>query len=182
MRWWFPGGIGLAAVLLLGAVGCTPPPRAPALEDGPVYQNNREGFRFLVPDDWTQFASGEAPPGKVDNEAMLTEYRLLKAERPSILRVTLLDIPPEDSIEAYLTDQFGKLGWRLKGGSESCTAGGVAGTRFTLVNTASPQEIREVYAFRRGGRVYFFTAILAASDSKARLQVRRAIESLSWKQ
>jgi len=41
---------------------------------------------------------------------------------------------------------------------------------------------KEVVGVVRGGRVYCFAAVFAASDDQAREQVRRAIGSLKWDQ
>ncbi len=55
----------LCALLLLTVVGgCETRLTAPRLEDGPVYKNQREGFRFFVPDGWKQRAAGRSRPAK----------------------------------------------------------------------------------------------------------------------
>jgi hypothetical protein len=69
------------ALALLALAGCQRPPRAPALVNEPVYQDSREGFRFLVPDGSVQEARGEMPPAPVEDERMLVEYRLPATRR-----------------------------------------------------------------------------------------------------
>jgi hypothetical protein len=167
-------------VAVLALAGCGGSPRAPALENGPVYQSTREGFRFLVPDGWVQVARGELPPGTVADERMLVEYRLL-GDQPVALRVTAVDLPPSEDLVAYLTRQLPGEGWRPSAAPEECAAGGVTGTHTAFTGHEGGQPTtREVYAFRRGGRVYLFVGVFAATDTKARQEIRRAVESLSW--
>src|SRR2546423_15656230 len=83
---WWGGLLALCALLLLG---CDSKPRAPALMDDPVYQNDREGFRFLVPDGWKQHARAEVPPGKSEKERLLVQYRRPAEGGEATLEVTL---------------------------------------------------------------------------------------------
>jgi hypothetical protein len=169
------------ALVVLALAGCERTPRAPALTNGPVYQSTREGFRFLVPDGWTQVAHGEMPPAPVRDERMLVEYRLV-ADQPVGLRVTAFDLPESEDLAAHLSQQLPEGGtWKLSTGPEACEAGGVAGTHLAFTGREGGQEsTRDMHAFRRGGRVYLFTGVFAPTDTKARLEVRRAVESLSW--
>src|SRR5262245_41969592 len=82
--------------------GCDSRPRAPVLRDDPVYQNDQEGFRFLAPDGWSQSMRGEVPPGKVDKERSLVEYRRKKGSAGASLRVSLADLPTSTDLAAYL--------------------------------------------------------------------------------
>ncbi len=83
------------AVLFVGLVllfsGCRSRPRAPLLRDDPVYQNDREGFRFLAPEGWTQSSRSEVPPGKITKELSLVDYRRKTGKGASFL-VTLADL------------------------------------------------------------------------------------------
>jgi hypothetical protein len=172
----------LAALALLALAGCRPGPRAPALHDEPVYQNGREGFRFLVPEGWTQHALGNPPAGPAAQEEMLVEYQFLTSEKPAVLRVALIDLPPADRVEAYLARSLAADGWREKSPADACEVDGVAGTHAVFVQSKGTEETtREVFAFRRGGRVYLFSGIYASADAPARQQTRRAVESLRWK-
>src|SRR5262245_60731910 len=57
----FSGGVvGLCVII---AHGCATRPHAPVLSTEPVYENRQEGFRFLPPDGWVQYARREYPPG-----------------------------------------------------------------------------------------------------------------------
>jgi hypothetical protein len=175
LRW------GVLALVVFGPAGCERTPRAPALTNGPVYQSTREGFRFLVPDGWTQAAHGEMPPAPVTEERMLVEYRLV-GDQPVALRVTAFDLPESEDLVACLNQQLPEGGtWKLSAGPQSCEAGGAAGIHLAFTGREGGQETtREIRAFRRGGRVYLFTGVFAATDTKARLEIRRAVESLSW--
>ena len=169
----------MCAVFVIGCSG----PRAPALKDEPVYQNSREGFRFLVPEGWTQYARGEVPPGKVQDERILVEYKLLTSEKPAALQVTRLDRPESLSLDDCLSAcSFGIENWRRKSPPEPLAINGVEASRVVFISRLDKEEeTREVVVFRRGERVYFFTGIFPSSDSKAREQVRRAVESIIWK-
>lgn len=168
------------ALAVLALFGCGRSPQAPALENGPVFQSTREGFRFLVPDGWTQVAHGELPPGLVTDERMLVEYRLF-GDQPVALRVTAVDLPAEEDLVAHLNKQLPGEEWKQSVAPEDCTAGGMAGihTAFTGREGGQPAT-HDIYAFRRGSRVYLFVGVFNATDSKARQEIGRAVESLSW--
>jgi hypothetical protein len=169
------------AVIL--AAGCSRGPRAPALQDGPVYQNTKEGFRFLVPEGWTQYVSGDVPPGRIEQEQLLVEYKLLTADQPAAFQVALVDLAPTMDLGAYLrSNPFGGETWQMDAPTEQREVGGVTATHAELRNKAGKDAtVREVVAFRRGERVYFFTGVFAATDANAREQVRRAVASIVWK-
>jgi hypothetical protein len=105
---------------LLMEPGCTIRPRAPALRDGPVYQNSEEGIRFNVPEGWTQDAQARTPPGRLVQEVMLVEYKLLNADPPAVLRLTAIDLPESSDIETYLKGALpSSEGWHEVGPLES---------------------------------------------------------------
>jgi hypothetical protein len=169
------------AVVLAGCGG-RDRPHAPALSDEPVYQNDREGFRFLVPDGWTQIARGELPPGRVERERMLVEYRLFGADKPATLEVTALDLDTGTDLKAYLAKRTSGETWRPKGPAEALQIDGTPATRLVLTGRpAGDETTHDVLACRRGDRVYFFTGVFSSSDSKARDQVRRAVQGIVWK-
>jgi hypothetical protein len=175
-----------AALVLVGLAllaGCGSRPRAPALTNEPVYQNSSEGFRFLVPEGWVQTGKAELPPGTVDPEQMLVEYKQLTSEFPASLEVTAVDLPPSTNLSIYLADRLRKPGrWRQRAGAEQITVGGVSATRMSFSYTADKEEqVREVVAFRRGQRVYFFSGTFVAKDERAQQQVREAVNRISWK-
>jgi hypothetical protein len=166
----------------MALAGCSAGPRAPALQDDPVYQNNREGFRFLVPDGWTQSARGEAPSGPATQEQMLVEYRLIGAEQPAAFRVTLVDLPAGTDLEGYFKTRWPAESWTSLTAAEPLEVDGRPGTHAAFASKeASAEQLQEVFAFQRGERAYLFVGLAAPTDTKARQQVRRAVESLHWK-
>jgi hypothetical protein len=173
------GLLGLALLLLV--CSCQPKPRAPALTDGPVFQSD-EGFRFLVPEDWTMAARANLPPGPIEKERLLVQYRRLKSGPPATLEVSVAELPESTNLTEYLSGpSFSASRWKPSGEPVPLEAGGVRGTRYRFTPSVGKTDmVKEVTAFRRGGRVYFFTALSPPGDSSAPAQVRRAVESLVW--
>lgn len=175
-----------AAVLgatALVAAGCSRGPHAPALVDEPEYRNSQAGFRFLVPTGWTQVARAETPPGPAPEERLLVEYKLLNSDRPAGLQVACVDLTPDRDLETYLAGpSFGTDHWRILEPPENLSVNGVGATRCLLAPAGQrTDQVREVVAFRRKARVYLFNALYTTGDSKARQQVRRAVDSIVWK-
>ncbi len=168
----------LAAVLL--GWGCQPKPKAPALIDGPVYQCS-EGFRFLVPEGWNMVAQANVPPGPVEKERLLVQYRN-SSENNATLEISLMDLPEDADLAEYLSGpSFSVHHWDSVGKAESIEAGGIKGTRFRFSGRAGSSELaKEVTAIRRGGRVYFFTVLYSPKEPAASEQVRRSIGRLTW--
>lgn len=172
------------ALGIILALGCSGQPQAPVLRNEPVYQNDTEGFRFLTPEGWRQQAKVNLPPGKLDKERLLVQYvRLLPAEKGASLDVSMADLPATTDLAQYLAQPSGGVkNWRWKPPVEALSINGVRAERFTLTGRMGNEDaIKEVAAFRRGERVYFFTAYFAAGDTKAQQQVRRTVESTLWK-
>jgi len=163
----------LGVVLMLG--GCGKGPRAPGLEDGPVFVDAREGLRFLVPQKWVQTARGVMPPGRLEQERMIVDYKITGTAKPASFRVTCIDLADGANIPKYVVKEA-PSGWHMKGPPKAIEVHGMLATRTAL--TGPDQYAREVVAFRRGERVYLFTGIWAASDHSAREQIEHAIESV----
>src|SRR5437764_321884 len=124
--------------LLLGLLlcGCDGRPRAPALQAGSLYQNEREGLRFLAPDEWVQRARAELPPGRYEKPELLVAYTRV-TDRPAELEVTLADLAEGADLQKFLTaTPSGGVRWQAKGRPEALTVGGVPATRFTLAGGA----------------------------------------------
>jgi hypothetical protein len=168
----------LAAVL---PAGCQPKPKAPALLDEPVYQSD-EGFRFLVPEGWTMAARGSLPPGPLDKERLLVQYRRSADDKQATLEVSAADLPEDTELAAYLGGpSFSVSHWNPSGPPENLEVGGRPGTRYRFKARVGGSELaKEVTAFRRGGRVYFFNLLFAPSDAAAPEQFRRAVGRLVW--
>jgi hypothetical protein len=179
--------IGFCALSALGngfVAGCGSRPRAPALLDQPIYQNNQEGFRFLVPENWKQVARSEIPPGPATKERLLVLYAGQNANRGATLEVSLVDLAPGADLAAYLAGpRSGAKSWKAVSPAEPIEGSRLPATRYQFTARLGKDEMaREVMAFRRGERVYLFTSVFGVGDTTAREQVRRAIGSVAWKE
>src|SRR5262245_7411677 len=175
-----------AVVLLLVSVlvsGCSRKPQAPALRDEPVYENAQEGFRFLAPEKWTQHARATLPPGKVDKERLLVGYRRHEAGTSALLEVSRADLPESTKLTDYLSGPaFSARQWKAKGPPEELEINGVPAVRsLFLMGAGKDEKVREVVTFRRGERCYFFSGVYAASDVKAREEIRRSVDSVIFR-
>jgi hypothetical protein len=152
------------------------------LRDEPVYQNGEAGFRFQVPEGWTQVAKGDIP-GQAPQPHLLVEYKALNMEQPAGLQVTVVDLPASTSLEKYLTGpSFGSENWQPTTKAEPLQINGVEATRFTFESkTRQENQAREIVAFRRKERVYLFTGIFALGDTRSREQIRGLVKSTIWK-
>jgi hypothetical protein len=170
----------VACVVAIAVAGCTDRPVAPALLDTPFYQNKQEGFRFEAPDGWKMTSRGEYPPGPVEKERLLVEYRRLQGGPPASLRVSLIDLPPSAETGSYLRDR--PIFRSLKAAPvETISLGGQKAERFVFEDLQGKGgTIQEVVVVRRGERVYFFSGGFAAGDKQAREQFRRVVGSLVW--
>ena len=172
-----------AAFLLLPLLlpGCGSRPSAPKLKDGPFYRDDREGFRFFVPEGWTQRARGSVPRGAIQGERMLAEYKSVKGA-PAALQVTVTDLPESDSLADYLAkNTLTGEDWRLQNPAEEFTLNSVPAARITYVKGRDEnQMVREVVAFRKGVRVYFFKSYYAKVDQRSRDALKTAVETVVW--
>jgi hypothetical protein len=168
--------------MIVVAAGCSSGPRAPALQDSPVYQNDTEGFRFLVPEGWSQYARADVPAGPVSKERLLVQYRHLGGGN-AMLEVTVNDLPPEKDLAAYLSGpSYGVQRWTAASAPEKVEIGQKPGTRWLFQSRANGADIsREVVTFRHEQRVYFFTGVFSTKDASAREQLRKAVGSIAWK-
>jgi hypothetical protein len=174
--------IGLLVYEVISLSGWRSGPRAPALVDEPVYTNSRAGFRFRVPEDWAMAIRAELPPARLTDERVLVEYKVTGTDKPAALDVTAIDLPPSTSIEVYLAGRTKPEERWQERQMEPITINGVEGVRVTLARRGERDgTTREVVGFRRGERIYLFTGVFATSDRKARDEIRRALESLIWK-
>lgn len=169
---------GVAAV-----VGCRGRPRAPALDNSPVYVNRQAGFRFLVPEGWVQQSRSEIPPGYRldDSERTLVLYRAFKPT-PASLDVSCRDIPEDVDLGAFLAKRKRSgSGWSRSAPSKTVEYGGRSGTRYFLRGSPGGLPTNcETVVFRRGPRVYFFGGFYLAGDTIRRAQIRQFLEDLTW--
>ena len=175
-----------ACLLVLIAVtfGCDSEPRAPALLDTPVFQDRQEGFRFLVPDGWTQNARANLPPGQLEGESFLVRYRMKTPEMGATLQIICFDDSGQtDLAEHYAGPAFRVRRWNAEGQSESIDVNGKTAERFVHQAVIDGRKMtKETVCFRKGNRVYSFVGLFFASDDKAREQIRRAVGSAIWEQ
>ena len=174
------GVIALLTALLLGC-GCHARPKAPALTDDPVFESD-EGFRFLKPEGWMIAARAAVPPGRLEKECLLVQYRRSDTGQGATLEVTAVDLPEDSSLSKYLTSPSFTVGeWKPTGSPEPLEVSGRTGQRFRFTGQGNPGRIdREVIAFRQGQRTYLFTLVYSPKDSSAPEQFRRAVRSIVW--
>jgi hypothetical protein len=173
-----------AGVLLLSS--CSSRPRAPVLRNDPVYQNDSEGFRFLVPEGWIQSSRSNLPPGKVDRERPLVDYNSTGGPGIAAFRVSVIDLPEYDSADMVAkllaTPSFGVKEWRKTGALEHATVGGLPGIRYLFRGVQGKEHVdREVVSVHRDGRFYFFAALYPAKGSQMPEQFHRLLDSVIWK-
>ena len=99
-----------------------------------------------------------------------------------MFRLVAAEVAPELDLRKYLAEHaLGPEKWTPQSSVEEITVGGTPASRFTLSRTQAKDELRrEVTAFRRAGRAYFFIVDFAASDGASRDLARSAVGSVSW--
>jgi hypothetical protein len=181
------GGTAVAALSVLLLAGCEKRPVAPPLVQGEkVFFEQQEGFHLEPPAGWSMHSRGSYPPGWIDQERTLVKYKRLGSPAPAKFRVTMKDLPDSTSVLAYLKDRPpGPEQWKLTSAEEAVNINGQVATRATYTGVweeddAEDQVIKEVVAFQRGNRVYFFTGIFPQAERKTNEVVRKAVASVVW--
>lgn len=168
---------------LLLIVGCQRGPSAPELRDSPVYRNSLEGFRFLVPDNWTQSASANLPEGDLETELFLVRYNIRSSE-PNAQAQLLCVQDKSGTIDLKSHHQkpaFGIEKWTVLEEPTKQSIGGQEGTWLYLTGKNKEQTMGKlVLCFRKGDRIYSFVGTFLPTDDKARQSIRRAFESVIW--
>jgi hypothetical protein len=166
----------------VGLIGCESRPQAPILRDAPVYRNEAEGLRFLVPDGWIQTASTLLPEGQLEGEIFLVRYRLNSPEPGATLQIECSpDRPDADLAQHHAAPSYRVENWSASGPPQSLTIGGADAQRLIYTGEVAGRKMsKEVVCFRRHGRVYSFVGLFSATDDKAREQIHRAVESTIW--
>jgi hypothetical protein len=174
--------LALLLALVAAGTGCTERPRAPALEDSPVYQNNHEGFRFLVPEGWFQQLNSAVPPGRLDSDLVLVRYCRHSTSGRSTLQVSAQDLPEEADLARVLTEARSEgTAWKLAGPPAEARVGNRAGRRLVFTGKGPSSRLeREVFAVRKGQRVYFFSVSFVPGDHVSRDLVRQAFAKVVW--
>jgi hypothetical protein len=169
--------------LLCGLLcGCRNTPSAPSLRDAPVYHSAEEGFRFLVPDGWTQNASAVLPAGKLEGENFLVRYQMKTPEQGATLQIVCAqDSESLDLEKHHAGPSYGVAQWQLAEPAESIQVNEVPADRLVYTAASRGQSMtKEVVCFRKNERVYAFVGLFQSKDDKAREQVRRAVGSVIW--
>ena len=171
---------GLIATLALAAVvGCDSGPRAPLLRDEAVYQNRREGFRFLVPEGWKIQAKSNLPSDKFETERMLVEYTR-STYVPAMLQLSAVDLDPSVNLGTYLeAHNIHKREYRTMELEKGVAIGAATTDRFSFPNSGQGLD-KEVLPIRRGNRVFLFTGLFLKDDHQGRDSFRQAEASLVW--
>jgi hypothetical protein len=171
-------------LLLAATLGCGSRPRAPALRASPVYQNDSEGFRFLVPDGWIQTASTILPSGELTGESFLVRYRMRTPEQGATLQIECLqDSATLDPEKHHAGPSYRVEHWRAAEANQEIEINGVKAQRFVYIARIEGRPMtKEVVCFRRNGRVYSFVGLFWSNDDKAREQIRRAVRSTIWEE
>jgi hypothetical protein len=175
-------GVAIALPVALIAIGRQSGPRAPLLGNEPVYQNSKLGLKFLAPEGWPVSARADLPPGPLPRPIVLIMYVQNQGEKPAEFELMAADVPDGGDLGQFLAEhRIGSEKWAKKGGESPVTVNGTTGTRFVMTRGTGRNEFRrEVTAFRRGERVYFFVVSFGAADVDHRDQVRKSVESVEW--
>ncbi len=170
-------------VLLTGLLsGCDSRPAAPALRDAPVYRSATEGFRFRVPEGWTQTANSALPPGDIPKEIFLARYRVQSPEGGASLQVLgRNDLAADALTEHFQKPAFGVPSWKVVEPLHTITVGDVPAERLVLSGVLHGKTMMQhVTCFHRRGRLYAFVGLYWQTDPTVRQQVERAVESVLW--
>ena len=100
------------------------------------------------------------------------------------MEVSLADLPDWIDLAKYLAEPSQSVQkWQLVGAPEKLILSGAAAIRYTLASRSEKDKLtKEVTAFRRGDRTYFFTGVFRPGDERARDAVRQAVASVMWKE
>jgi hypothetical protein len=173
----------MLALVFMGG-GCNSRPRAPALVNESVYQNDQEGFRFEVPDGWIIHAKTTLLPGvPVPKEKMLVAFRRPHAKRMAVMEVACVDLPEDADLTLQLIGKRTDAdAWKQSAPTEAASVGDIPGQRFFFSKMGRDYLLKkEVVAVRRGGRFYFFVLVAVPEDLTARDEIRRVIAGVTWK-
>ncbi|MBX9627109.1 MAG: hypothetical protein K2X82_25125 [Gemmataceae bacterium] len=172
----------LPPALLLTLAGCADRPSAPPLVAEAVYRNPAAGVRFLAPDGWEMVGRADLPPGPLPHPVVLVTYIEATGDRPGEFELVAADLPEDADLGAFLAGyRIGGQKWDDNPAAEPVAVNGAPATRYTFTRGKKKGEFkREVTAFRRGGRVYFFAITYGATDPAHRDQARKSVESVTW--
>jgi predicted Zn-dependent protease len=174
-------GLIVVGLMVTAYSGCNRGPRAPELEAGPIFQSKTEGIRLRVPDGWVQTTRAELPPGKLDKERLLVNYRA--TNRMAAFELSASDAVEGADLASYLSDRgYGAQKWTKVGEPETVPIGDLSGARYQMTGRIGKDNMTlEVTVVRKGNRVYLFKGLFASSDKTAREEIRGALKSVVMK-
>lgn len=173
---------GLFAGLIAWTCGCDSSPRAPLLRDAPVYRSESEGFRFRVPEGWSQSANSVLPAGDLPGDIFLTRYQVTTTEGGASLQIICRNDVSADKLEEHWSGPaFGVMAWKLEEPLKNVTAGPVAGERIVFSGLLGKKTLmKHVTCLHKNKRLYSFVGLYWQNDEFARQQIERALDSLIW--
>jgi hypothetical protein len=172
----------LLSFIVLPFAGCGFRPAAPLLSDAPVYRNAAEGFRFLVPEGWTQTASSVLPPGKLAGEVFLVRYNVRSAEAGASLYLVCMADSKSLDLEQHHSEASFRMGhWDVVQPRQTLQINKVPAERIIYEALDEKRKMtKHVTCFRRTGRVYSFVGLYWSNDEQAPQQIERAVDSVIW--
>jgi len=172
----------LTVAILLGCREA--PPQAPALRDGPVYQHDSAGMRFIVPERWQQTANSTLPAGSIDKEVLLARYRIPTTAAGASLEILCQDAVDVNQVLAYHQQpSYAIADWSVVEPPSSIEIQGVRGTHMLLRGQLNDTHLaKEVVVFDRDNRRFHFVGLFSPDDPDARQQIRRAVHSVAWRE
>lgn len=173
---------GLLAGTIAGSSGCDSSPRAPLLRNSPVYHSESEGFRFRVPEGWSQSANTVLPAGDLPGDIFLTRYQVKTTEGGASLQIICRnDLSAEQLEQHWSGPAFGVTSWKVEEALKNVTAGPVAGERIVYSGLLGGKTIvKHVTCLHKNKRLYSFVGLYWQTDEFARQQIERALDSLIW--
>jgi hypothetical protein len=170
------------ATAIVAVAACSDRPKAPPLSADAVYQNEQIGLRFLAPAGWPVQSRSVLPEGPLAKPIVLVSYQRAGGEKPAEFSVLAADLPPDANVEQFLAEhRVGSEWWTARPGGRQVTINGEPATRYLLTRIEGKEEFqREVTAFRRGERIYFFIVAFAGVDIASRDAVRGSVGSVAW--
>lgn len=177
-RRWSSLGAWVFASLLLG---CEAKPRAPALSDDPVYQNDQFGLRMLAPERWKQIAHAVVPPGEHEKPMQIVGYR--SPQMDAAFEILVAKVPDGAELQPVaMQPSHGVPEWKLIGTPEVATVGDQPAQRYRFRGMLGTlPQIKEVVGVRRGEQVLLFMLICPTHDTLSSEAARQAIGSVTWR-
>ncbi|MFV0445462.1 MAG: hypothetical protein ACK5Q5_17930 [Planctomycetaceae bacterium] len=152
------------------------------LRDSPVYQSTTEGFRFRVPEGWSQTANSALPPGDLPRDIFLARYTVQSQEGGASLQILARNDVSTGELTTYSQQPaFGIDDWKVIEPLTTIEIAGESADRLMLSGKLQGKTMhKHVTAFHRHGRLYAFVGLYWETDKTVRQQIERAVDSLVW--